>query len=163
MKRLFAALVASMSVLSPAMAEIQPGTVGLIDKVDDHMSVTYDAPFCDKYEGAAGAFDRGNMVMHLCPRGPVDADDHDTVRHEVWHVIQHCLTPKSSKYLNTVMAVGSSDWNQHILGTLSYSRVQWIKESYPETHHNAELEAFAVAQNMTATQISNLFTKFCLN
>ena len=108
MKRLFAALVASLSVLSPAMAEIQPGTVDLIDKVDDHMSVTIDAPFCDKHEGAAGAFDRANMVMHLCPRGPVDADDHDTVRHEVWHVIQHCLVPlRPPGTLNTVMTVGS--------------------------------------------------------
>ena len=163
MKRFFAALVASMSVLSPAVAEVQPGTYDLIQTVKAHMTVEIDTPFCDKQEKAAGAFDPNNQRIILCPRGDVDADDHDTVRHEVWHVIQHCITPKTSKYLNTVIAVGSSDWNQHILGTLSYSRVQWIKESYPEVHHNAELEAFAVAQNMTATQISNLFTKFCLN
>jgi len=163
MKRFLTALMATIAMATPAMAEIQPGTPDLLDKVDDHMSITFDAPFCDKHTGAAGAFDRSTMVIHLCPRGEVDADDHDTVRHEVWHVIQHCLTPKTSKYLNTVMAVDSSDWNQHILGNLSYSRVQWIKENYPTTHHNAELEAFAVAQTMTATQISELFTKFCLN
>lgn len=163
MKRFLTALMATMAIATPAMAEIQDGTFDLIDKVDNHLTVKIDAPFCDKHTGAAGAFNRGTMVINLCPRGNVDADDHDTVRHEVWHVIQHCLTPKTSKYLDTVMEVGSSDWNQHVLDNLSYSRVQWIKGSYPETHHNAELEAFAVAQTMTATQISELFTKFCLN
>jgi len=163
MKRFLTALMATIAMAIPAMAEVQPGTPNLIDKVNDHLTVKIDDPFCDRHEGAAGAFNRGTMVINLCPRGAVDADDHDTVRHEVWHVIQHCLTPKTSKYLNTVMAVGSSDWNQHILGNLSYSRVQWIRESYPTTHHNAELEAFAVAQTLTATQISELFTKLCLN
>lgn len=163
LKRLLLGAFTSLALVCPAMAEIQPGTLDLIDKVDDYMSVTIDDPFCNEYEDAAGAFDRNTMVIHLCPRGTVNADDHDTVRHEVWHVIQHCSTPKGSRYLDTVMTVGSDDWNQYILGGLSYSRVQWIKESYPETHHDAELEAFAVAKNMTAAQISNLFTKICLN
>jgi hypothetical protein len=45
LKRLLLGAFTSLALVCPAMAEIQPGTVGLIDKVDDHMSVTYDAPF----------------------------------------------------------------------------------------------------------------------
>ncbi len=162
-KRLLLGALTSLTLVCPAIAEVQPGTFDLIDKVDDHMTVKIDSPFCTEKSDMGGAFDRLKMVIYLCPNGNVTADDHDTVRHEVWHVIQHCTTPKNSRYLDTVMTVGSDNWNQYILGGLSYSRVQWIRDNYPEAHHDAELEAFAVAQNMTAAQISEIFTSICLN
>ena len=88
------------------MAEVQPGTYDLIQTVKSHMTVEIDTPFCDKQEGVAGAFDPKNERIVLCPRGSVDADDHDTVRHEVWHVVQYCLTPRDSKVLAPVFTPG---------------------------------------------------------
>ncbi len=163
MKRLLATLVASVSCLSPAMAEVQPGTYDLIQTVKTHMTVEIDTPFCDKEEGAAGAFDPKNERIVLCPRGDVDADDHDTVRHEVWHVIQYCLTPRNSRVLAPVFEPGSSEWRTVILSGLSQRQVDKIKDVYPVAHHNVEIEAFSVARNLTATQISKYFTQACIN
>jgi hypothetical protein len=77
----------------------------------------------------------------------VDADDHDTVRHEVWHVIQHCLTPNNSKFYtvicNLVIGTRMAYW---AFFSYSQSAVDQDQRCYPETHHNAEIEAFAVAQ-----------------
>ena len=163
MKRFLTALLATMAMATPVMAEIQPGTFDLIDKVDNHLTVKIDAPFCNKHESAAGAFNRGTMIINLCPRGDVDADDHDTVRHEVWHVIQYCLTPRHSAVLEPVFTPGSNDWRTVILSGLSQRQIDKIKDVYPVAHHNVEIEAFSVAQNLTAANISKYFTKACIN
>ena len=163
MKRLLAALVASVSFLSPAMAEVQPGTYDLIQTVKAHMTVQIDPPFCDKHESTAGAFDPKNERIVLCPRGDVNADDHDTVRHEVWHVIQYCLTPRHSRVLAPVFEPGTSEWRTVILDGISQRQINVIKDVYPVAHHNVEIEAFSVAQNLTAKQISKYFTQACIN
>jgi len=163
MKRFLTALMATMAMATPAMAEVQPGTYDLIQTVKAHMTVEIDTPFCDKEEGVAGAFDPKNQRIVLCPRGTVDADDHDTVRHEVWHVIQYCLTPSNSQVLAPIFEPGSKEWRTIILDGLSQRQVDKIKDVYPVAHHNVEIEAFSVAQNLTAKQISNYFIKACIN
>ena len=155
--------MATMAMSTPAMAEVQPGTYDLIQTVKAHMTVDIDTPFCDKEKSVAGAFDPKNARIVLCPRGTVDADDHDTVRHEVWHVIQYCLTPRHSAVLEPVFKPGSNDWRTVILSGLSQRQINNIKDVYPVAHHNVEIEAFSVAQNLTAANISKYFTKACIN
>ena len=46
-----------MAIVSPAMAEVQPGTYDLIQTVKQHMDVHIDVPFCDDKPDMAGAFD----------------------------------------------------------------------------------------------------------
>jgi hypothetical protein len=163
MKRFLTALFASMAIVSPAMAEVQPGTYDLIQTVKAHMTVDIDTPFCDEQTGAAGAFDPKNERIILCPRGKVTADDHDTVRHEVWHVIQYCLTPNNSKVLAPVFEPGTTEWRTVILDGLSQRQIDKIKDVYPVAHHNVEIEAFSVARNLNAKQISKYFMQACIN
>ncbi len=163
MKRLLVALAATVSCLNPAMAEVQPGTYDLIQTVKQHMDVHIDVPFCDDKPDMAGAFDPRNERIVLCPRGDVNADDHDTVRHEVWHVIQYCLTPSNSRVLSPVFEPGTKEWRTVILDRLPQRQVDTIKDVYPVAHHNVEIEAFSVARNLTAKQISKYFIKACIN
>ena len=89
MKKLLLGLLAPLMVLSPASAEVQPGTYDLIDTVDNYFTVDIDSPHCDTNLQMVGSFAPSTETLTLCPRGNVTADDHDTVRHEVWHVIQY--------------------------------------------------------------------------
>ena len=127
------------------------------------MTVDIDTPFCDEKETVAGAFDPKNERIILCPRGNVTADDHDTVRHEVWHVIQYCLTPNDSRVLAPVFEPGTEDWRTVILDGISQRQIDAIKDVYPVAHHNVEIEAFSVARNLTAKQISKYFIQACIN
>ena len=162
MKKLLLGLIAPLMVLSPASAEVQPGTFDLIDTVDDYMTVNIDSDHCDTNKWMSGSFAPATRTITLCPRGEVTADDHDTVRHEVWHVIQWCLTPDNERYLRTVIEPGTSDWNHHIMSSLTPRLVSMIKENYPYYAWNAEFEAYASAKNLTATQIKQLFIKACV-
>ena len=163
MKRLLVALAATISCLNPAMAEVQDGTYDLIQTVKAHMTVHIDTPFCDEQTGAAGAFDPKNERIILCPRGDVNADAHDTVRHEVWHVIQYCLTPSNTNVLAPVFEPGTEEWRTVILDGLSQRQIDKIKDVYPVAHHNVEIEAFSAAKNLTAKQISKYFIKACID
>ena len=162
MKKLLLGLLTPLMVLSPASAEVQPGTYDLIETVSQHVTVKIDSPHCDENLDMAGSFSPRTETMTLCPRGDVTADDHDTVRHEVWHIIQYCMTEPDSRYLNTVFTPWSDDWYEHIMSALSAKEVAFIKESYPSWAWTAELEAFAAAKSLTATQLQKIFTKACL-
>ena len=163
MKKLLLGLLAPLMVLSPASAEVQDGTYDLIQTVKQHVTVNIDSPHCDENPNMAGSFAPRTEVMTLCPRGHVDADDHDTVRHEVWHIIQYCLTEPNSRYLQTVFEPWSDEWYEHIMSELSPRTVAFIKESYPSWAWNAEFEAFSIAKSMTSSQLEQMFTKACLN
>ncbi len=162
MKKLLLGLIAPLMVLSPASAEVQDGTYELIETVSEHITVNIDSPHCDENPKMAGSFAPRTETMTLCPRGHVDADDHDTVRHEVWHIIQYCVTEPDSRYLKTVFEPWSDEWYEYIMSELSPKIVKFIKDSYPSWAWNAEIEAFAAAKGLTSTQIQRIFIKACI-
>ena len=162
LKRLLLGAIASLAVLSPASAEVQEGTYDLIETVQQHMTVSIDSPWCDSTPDADGGFSPGEKKIYLCTRGDVDANDHDTVRHEVWHVIQWCITPDNERYLRTVIKPGTAEWQEYVTDHLTPRRVQWIKDNYPRPMWYAEIEAFSAAKMLDASQIEKLFIKACV-
>ena len=162
MKKLLLGLIAPLMVLSPASAEVQDGTYELIQTVSEHITVNIDSPHCDENPHMAGSYAPAKQIVTLCPRGDVDADAHDTVRHEVWHVIQFCVTPTDERYLRTVIEPHTADWQEHVLDHLSPNMIKFIQDTYPHYAWNAELEAFSVAKTMTAANIQKLFIKACI-
>ena len=162
MKKLLLGLLAPLMVLSPASAEVQDGTYDLIQTVSEHITVDIDTPHCDENPNMAGSFAPAKWVVTLCPRGDVDADDHDTVRHEVWHVIQYCITPTDARYLRTVIEPHTAEWQEYVLDHLSPRQIKFIQDSYPHYAWSAEIEAFSAAQTLTASEIQELFIKACI-
>ena len=154
--------MASLAVLSPASARVQEGTYDLIETVKQHMTVSIDSPWCADNPNSDGGFSPGQVKIYLCTRGDVDANDHDTVRHEVWHVIQWCITPDDERYLRTVINTSTPDWQELVTDHLTPRKIRWIKENYPRPMWDAEIEAFSAAKMLTASEIKQLFTKACI-
>ena len=162
LKRLLLGAIASLAVLSPASAEVQEGTYDLIETVREHMTVSIDGSWCKSNPGADGGFHPAKVKIYLCTRGDVDANDHDTVRHEVWHVIQWCITPDDEPYLRTVVTPDTPDWQKLVTDHLTPLKIRWIRENYPSPMWNTEIEAFSAAKMLDATEIERLFIKACV-
>ena len=159
--KLLLGVVASATFLAPASAELQPGTARLINTVAEHVTVKIDPPKCEEYPFMSGSFTPATKTMVLCPEGVPTAEDHDTVRHETWHVIQYCMSPQNPVYLETVVDVNSVEWDSHIMAQLSPERIAFITSNYPRYAWNAEFEAYSVAQTLNATDITEIFIKAC--
>ena len=85
-----AAIVAVVSTSIPALATVDAGTPRLLQTLNEYgVTVLYNPSGCG--EGWAGMYST-NKVMSLCYSGKPTASDHDTVRHETAHFLQHCAT-----------------------------------------------------------------------
>jgi len=162
MKRFMTAALAAVSFALPVSAEIQPGTYDLLDTVSDHLTVKYNTGSCDQ-PGVAGSYQSTNRTLTLCPGLKVTADDHDTVRHEVWHAIQHCLMDNQNAGLAVVIKKDTPDWWKYVGSNLTVAQAQWIQESYPKSHWDVEYEAFVMANTLTSSEIEGLFLKACVH
>ena len=92
-KRILLAAVAAAATFMPVQAEIQDGTSRLLETLDrEGILVTVNSDKC-LTNGADGQYRwlGFQREMILCPGDIVDADDHNTVRHETIHAIQHCF------------------------------------------------------------------------
>ena len=92
-KKLLIAAVAAAATFMPVGAEVQPGTSSLLETMEDSgILVTYNHPDC-LTNGANGQYRwlGFQREMRLCPGLTVDDIDHNTVRHETIHAIQHCI------------------------------------------------------------------------
>ena len=156
------AALAAVSFALPVSAEIQPGTYNLLDTVSDHLTVQYNTGSCDE-PGVSGSYRSTNRTLTLCPGLEVTADDHDTVRHEVWHAIQHCLMEDNQAGLDVVITKNTPDWWKHVGSNLSVAQAKWIQEAYPESHWDIEYEAFVMANTLSSSKIEELFLKACVH
>ena len=161
MKRFMTAALAACSIALPAAATIQPGTSSLIETVSESLNVFINDDSCTP--GVAGSYQLSNKTLTLCPGTDIVADDHDTVRHEVWHAIQHCLTKDLSKGLEPVVTKGTDDWWDLIGSNLSLKTASWIHESYLKSQWDVEYEAFVMASTLTSSQIEDMFIKACVD
>ena len=159
MKRLLAALVAAATVAAPVSARIDDGTPELLRTVDQYVNVHVDPPRCSSGE-YAGSWQPSTDTLTLCTHGSIDADDHDNVRHEVWHIIQTCITPPRAKYLQPVID-NSNYWKTMVVDNLTASELQWIIDTYPTAHVPPEMEAFVIAEQLTASQVRDMFIRAC--
>ena len=161
-KKLIATLVASLSFAAPVSATVNPGTGALLSAVHSHhqFTVHHNTSLCKR--GMDGSFRPYTGVMTICTDTTAwDDNDHDTVRHETWHVIQHCLREDHHTKLQPVITPGTQMWRTHVIAQLHPEMIQFILAEYPETHHAVELEAFAMAGALTSSQVHQLFNKAC--
>ena len=157
---LVTALIVSTCV--PAFAKKDPGSEQLLNTVREHITVHVNPERCDTGE-FYGSYHWIKKVLTLCIQSPATSNDHNTLRHEVWHVVQSCLTPANSKYLHTVMDVDQKEWHTHVLSSISASVLTHIQEDYPKTHWDAEIEAYSTAKTFTSAQIESFFKDACLS
>lgn len=161
-KRIMAAVAASVAIASPSLAKVDSGTVSLLTTAQQYgIRVQYNPPRCN---GANyhGSYIPAIRTIALCYKGTPTAEDHNTVRHEMWHAVQHCgglrrgfdgVLPLSN---NTTLR---TRWVAQYLRTTDINR---IKSLYPRAVHDTELEAFAAAQHYSASQIEGVLRKWCI-
>ena len=155
-----AAVIAATTFSLPALATIDPGTPKLLQTLSEYgITITYNPPDCS--QGFAGRYST-TKEMTLCYRGQPNAFDHDTVRHETMHVLQHCAALRRGDDRGIVpLAINPAERNQWVSQVLRSGQIAEIKENYHVRYHQIELEAFAAAQHYSASQLTTLVKRWC--
>ena len=91
-------------------------------------------------------------------------NDYDTLRHESHHVIQDCLDGIDNSTL--VLLFEGDKFKEFVNNSLSQKQINRIISTYKKYGANEkeikiELEAFAVAETVSATTIANSIDKLC--
>ena len=155
-----AAFIAAISLSLPAVAKVDPGTVRLLQTLTDYgVTIQYNPSDCGS--GFMGRYNT-RKVMTLCYRGAPKADDHDTVRHETAHFLQHCASIQRGEQGLNPLAVNPTKRNRWVTQVLSASKINRIKSSYNPRVHQIELEAFAMAKHYTANDLIGYIKAWCI-
>ena len=163
LKKLFVAAVAAMTTITPVGAEVQPGTSSLLNTISANgILVTINHDDC-LTNGANGQYRwlGFQREMRLCPGQTVDAGDHNTVRHETIHAIQHCINVARGTSTDTPIIDDADDFATFVLANLSQEEVEWVYSMYDESQWLTELEAFAGAKAYTSSELEKLFLDVC--
>ena len=99
--------------------------------------------------------------LTLCPGSTIDPHDHRTVRHEVWHAIQHCVNTARGTDVRMPVNMDVDDFVKDVNTYLSEERVSAIKRLYPRDHWPVELEA-AMAEELSNELLIEAFTQACI-
>lgn len=157
-KTLSTAITAVLLTLSPTCARIEGGTGDLLRLVESYgVDVQSSSVRCP--DGADGMFVHNPPAIHICHDGSPSTNDHDTVRHEVWHYLQSCVTPDGARTLRPYF--DRPAYIALVDSALPRERQARILHSYHERLAASELEAFAAAQNLTAEHIAYYIRKSC--
>ena len=156
-----AALVAAVTLSVPAVASVDPGTVHLLQTLEEYgITIEYNPSHCSN--GYAGRYTTAKL-MTLCYTGQPTASDHDTTRHETMHVLQHCAAIRRGDTRGIVpLAINPNQRNQWISSVLSSGQINQIQQSYPTRAHQVELEAFAAAAHYDAYELASLVKSWCV-
>ena len=157
------AAIAAAATFVPVAAEIQPGTASLLQTVEDNgVLVTYNPDAC-LTNGSNGQYRWIGFQREivLCPGNTVDAGDHNTVRHEVIHAIQHCVNVARGTTTDTPIINDPNEFSDFVLANLSKGDIEWIQSVYPEDQWLTELEAFAGANAYTSSELEDIFLDAC--
>ena len=164
-KNILIATAAALVAVTPSFARVEAGTKSLLEAVDESgIVVQIDTQECIDEPGFYGWYRFSGMrrQLVLCPGDNVTAEDHDTVRHEAWHAIQHCINTARGTDVNMPIQPDHAKLLEQARGILSARTIEGIKSLYPEDEWLLEIEAAAAAEALTAEDIENLFRKACL-
>ena len=160
-KRILTALAASIAVAAPAHATPTEWTslnlIELVQRNGINVTINEDCP-----ANVLGNYEWVGMkrTINLCPGDEVDPIDHATLRHEVWHAIQHCVNTARGTSANT--PVGDiKELNQNITEYLPQSTINYVKTSYKSSNWAIELEANIIEQNFTPLEVGEMFIDAC--
>ena len=155
-------IATALTVATPSLARVEAGTADLIKTLQaTGVSVVINGSDCSR--GAHGSYSFVGMKrqLNLCPGNDVDAEDHDTVRHETWHAIQHCVNVSRGTHINTPVVTDRDKFVAFVKEFVPQELGQRIIKQYPSKHHAVELEAFAAANAFTAVELQNMFLEAC--
>ena len=157
------AAIAAAACIMPVAAEVQPGTSSLLETIDENgILVTINHPECatGTYSGQYRwlGFQR---ELRLCPGDTIDAKDHDTVRHEVVHAIQHCVNVARGTSTDTPVIDDLDQLFEWATDHLTMREIEWIQRNYDRSQWLTEIEAFAGARAYTSSELEELFLKAC--
>ena len=163
-KQLIALAGAACFSALPSHARIESGTGDLL-RLMDRYGVNVSEGTAANCRGAMGliSFKPGDVSVDICFSGTPTASDHDTVRHEAWHLVQYCTMINNgvpSRSLPTVIT-DRNEYIQFVQTHLSNTAIERIRSVYPSHQHGAELEAFAAANAYTANQIAHTMRLTC--
>lgn len=162
-KQTLISLLSAVCLTNPAVARIEDGTADLIKTLDSNgVTIVINDASCDTNK-AHGVYSFVGMKrqMTLCPRGEVTAKDHETVRHETAHAIQHCINMARGTAITTPIDNDRDSFLASVQSHLSDEFIAWIVDTYPEDHWYVEAEAFMMAELFTADELSEMFLKAC--
>ena len=156
-----AALIAATTFAVPSLAKVDTGTPYLLQTLTEYgITIKYNPTYCS--QGFAGMYST-NKIMTLCYTGQPTAFDHDTVRHETMHVLQHCAALRRRDTRGIVpLAINENERNQWVSSVLRSGQIDQIKETYPVRAHQIELEAFAAATHYSANDLAKLIKSWCI-
>ena len=164
LKKLVLAAVAAATAFMPVAAEVQPGTESLLRTVEEGgILVTYNVDACDT-DNAHGSYRWAGLrrEIRLCPGQTVDAIDHNTVRHEVIHAIQHCVNAIRGTSMDTPIITDPNEFKEFVIANLSQEYINRVLRVYPRDQWPTELEAFAGANAYTAAELEKFFRQVCM-
>lgn len=155
-----AAFIAATTLTVPAIAKVDSGTPLLLQTLTEYgITIQYNPSDCG--QGFAGRYST-SKVMTLCYKDQPTAFDHDTVRHETMHVLQHCAALRRGDNRGIVpLAIDFTERNQWVSSVLKASDIQQIRDEYPTSRHQIELEAFAAAAHYNADDMIKLVKSWC--
>ena len=162
-KRILMAAIAATATFMPVSAEVQPGTRSLLETLDENgVLVTVNPKSC-RTGKAAGSYRwiGFQREMTLCIGHSFDAGDHDTVRHETVHAIQHCINAARKTSVDTPIIDEPLIFTKFIEENLTSDEIEWVKSMYNESQWLTELEAFAGAKAYTSSELEELFLEVC--
>ena len=164
MQKLFKQLGLLVTGLALSVTPSLASTTGeLLELMDDSgITIVLDGPRCE--EGIDGAYQWTGIArrMVICTNGEaIDANDHNTVRHETIHALQHCKNSILERPSNTPM-LEPNQVIEYAEQVLTRGQIKSILAQYPEDVWLIELEAFAGAEVLTAADLMDLFNEMCL-
>ena len=164
---LFKSLIGAVGAIAlsaaPATARVEHNTGDLLNHISDAgVQVIIGTNECTghflgRYEFTTNL---AHTRMTLCPGDYVDAEDHETVRHEVMHVIQSCVNYYRGTPANTPV-LDKPDLVKLVNENVPDYDVDLIHSSYPRSKWWVECEAYLAEYIFTATELIALFDKAC--
>ena len=156
-----AVFIAAATFAMPATARVDPDSVALLQTLQEYgVTVHYNSTKgCTG--GHHGSYNTAK-VMHLCYRGSQPtAEDHNTLRHEAFHYLQHCANERRGGTGLRPLAINPGERQQFVLKALGNGYISQIKSLYPARAHQIELEAFAAAETYTAGELITYIRSWC--
>ena len=162
-KRIALAAIAAAACIMPAAAEVQPGTASLIETIDENgilVTINHEECATGMYNGQYRwlGFQR---EMRLCPGDVVDAGDHNTVRHETIHAIQHCVNVARGTNTDTPVIDDVNELMTWARQHLTMREIQRIQRVSDRSQWLTEIEAFAGARAYTSSELEEIFLDAC--
>jgi len=175
LNKLFIAVIAALSIATPASAGVFEEHKHLWNTLGELGVVTHinNPDMCEGDNDGAYHPYTGDFVV--CQDKAVSdkeavwtANDLDTIRHEAFHVLQDCLdgwedNATLTPYNSPKTLAGFLADSSYTLEQLKSIAAHYKSRGADNLDVVLELEAFAAADSLSATQIANLLNRHCTN